>query len=1464
MADQLPDPGVESLSARALAGAGVRSRPRIARPRTGGQRVQVAPLPPETSSRFAQTIMLGLSVLLLGIAAVVFVGVITDLEPWSQLLILLAVVALALAAAPPVAHRGLTSTAETIAVVGLLVVSIAGYALWTTGVVSAVPGQVYSGLVAAGTAAIGYGYHLATRLDVPRWTALLALQPALPLIASPLVDGPVGWALVFAAVAAQNAVLATSAGPRPLGYCAWFLHAIATAVAIACATAGLIAAATVTAALTAGLTLVLAAAVAVAGGLALRWDPLPDIAAGLLTVTVIVSASRVLALALPGRALLPVTAVTALTALAVTALPRSARRGPLWGVVFAFAALGVVVAGLSLRAGMAALVLPPWPADLAGHQQGLLDAYAQTAGWQLAPTAAVLTIGAAVAVPTVARTEAVVAGAALTGLAAPASLSLPLVSTPWLLTLVTAGIAGTGLAAATRRAAIVHVAAATVVGLAAAGAALTSPGLTAAILTGLTLTGVLVAALPARQPEGRLLRDWGAGVVTGLLPGATATGAVAAGAQPSGILVAAFVALCGSVGYAAATQLHRRFIPLPMAAGTIVATLAVTGLAVLIDGATVLDRLVAVMLLVTAVLVVAAPQVDNYRGAGRLLDGADLAAAALTTSVIVTLARVVALATPVSGPDGALAAAAALVCAVAVAVRVIPAPLRRGPVAGLCLVGALLSLLAGTAAVVAGAQVLTAPGPLWEADLSRWWPPATTVAGLTWAVPFTLGLLAVAAALVLPRPAGSRASATLGVLATVAAPAALGLPWWAPAAVSVAAGAGYALSAVLPVATAGRAEPSVAVRAATARAMAGSTLLLYAVGAALVRSWLTAAVLAAAALTGTVVATLAMRRAVALSPPGPGGVRRLTALARRSLWIGGTAVTGVLLAVPAGLTALAHHLGRGQALLLLAALAGASLGLAVLATLPARWFWYLPYGTAGITAAATAAAVFALPSPLPAEVYAAAAALLAVLAELLREARRPPGHRSLVRPAVGAMVAVAVPAIIAVVALAPALATTLVSPYRTVSAPWQGPPPELTTGAIQPSSVVAALVLTLAAALAAVGFGGAVTRQAVPLVAPGLAVTLLLAPDALGAPWPTATAAALLVFTISVLGVALTPPPPADASTRPLRANRAMVLGIGLAAGGAGLAGALADPQLTWVTFGGAVVVGGLAALGGQTWLARRLGWGGAVLAAQAFALVTAYLLGASRPEASLALLAVAAVALLAVPRLPQLRAAAAQPDVGADLALVEWLGGYASLALALVLTFGSPAHLAAVLVGSGAVLGVAGLRPGRSHAWRRGLWWSAALSEVAAWWIIMRLNEVAVLEAYTLPFAAFALLVGALEARYRPELGSWVTWGPGLAAALGPSLVAVVTTFSPEPVRQAWVLVGGVAALLAGSRLSQRAPLIIGSVVTAVAALHLLSLAGPWLVLIPLGLLLLLLGANREKRERDLARLRGAYHRMR
>jgi hypothetical protein len=461
----------------------------------------------------------------------------------------------------------------------------------------------------------------------------------------------------------------------------------------------------------------------------------------------------------------------------------------------------------------------------------------------------------------------------------------------------------------------------------------------------------------------------------------------------------------------------------------------------------------------------------------------------------------------------------------------------------------------------------------------------------------------------------------------------------------------------------------------------------------------------------------------------------------------------------------------------------------------------------------------------------------------------------------GALLAALPPAVLALVAIAPALAAALVDPYQALGAIWEGPPAALTnTEAVPAASVLAALLLTLAAALAAIGFGGAVTRQAVVLVAPGLAVTVLIAPAALDAPWPIGTVAALIVFTISMLGVALTPPPPPQREARPLRAARILVLAIGLAAGGAGLAGSLADENLTWGTFGGAIGVGVAAAVGGKTQLGRLLGWIGAAAAAQAFALTTAYLLGATWPQAGFALLAVAAVALLGAARLERLRTPAAAPE----LVAVEWLGGYASLAFAVVLAFPSILDLAGLLFAAGPVLALAALRPGRSHRERRVLWWVAAVSEVLAAWIVTFVFGVGLLEAYTLPFALFAMAVGALELRYRPELSSWVTYGPGLITALAPSLLLTITTTTPSPARQIWVILGGVAALLLGSRLRQRAPLIIGSVVTTLAALHLLSLAGPWLILIPLGILLLVLGANREKHQRDLERLRGAYSRMR
>jgi hypothetical protein len=165
-------------------------------------------------------------------------------------------------------------------------------------------------------------------------------------------------------------------------------------------------------------------------------------------------------------------------------------------------------------------------------------------------------------------------------------------------------------------------------------------------------------------------------------------------------------------------------------------------------------------------------------------------------------------------------------------------------------------------------------------------------------------------------------------------------------------------------------------------------------------------------------------------------------------------------------------------------------------------------------------------------------------------------------------------------------------------------------------------------------------------------------------------------------------------------------------------------------------------------------------------------------------------------------------------------------------------------------VLGVAASRPGRGTVERRGLFWIAVTCEISAWWLLMGVADVALPEAYTLPFAALALLVGVLELRHRPDLRSWVAYGPALVAALLPTLVIVLFGDGGN-VRQVLLLLGGVATLIFGSTRRQQAPVIIGSVVTVLAALSLLTAFGPWLVLIPVGLVLLVLGASNESRRR-------------
>ncbi|GIJ30473.1 hypothetical protein Vqi01_56350 [Micromonospora qiuiae] len=1497
--------------------------------------------PPEASSREVQNIPLGLGALLLGVAAVVFAVVATSsMDALARLGILLLATVLMLLAPPVLARRGLTSTAETIAAVGLLLMPLAGYALWAvdrTGGNPFVSGPIFAGVVFAVTAAVSVGYAGWTRLRAPRFAAVLAAQPVLPLLAYDRVSGPAGWALVLTVVALLDLWLARSpvtverplaeeptpappsrtrpprqrqtegrpeaspeesgevleptvgtpatAATRPvpgLRELTWALHGIAVVLALGYAVTALLQTTTVAGATSAGLVLLLAAAVCLAGTLALRWPPLPDIGAGVLTLAVIGALGRIASVALPGRSLLLIAAVITVTGLAVRAVPESARRGPQLAAAVALTVSGAVVAGSALRAGLAPIqaALPVWNADLDRYPAQLAAAVGPAA-WQLATSAFLLTVAAVLALPPEIRREFAVTGAALTALAAPASFALSWAVAPWPMVLTAIGIGVTGLSARTLRAALAHAVVAAGIGLAGAGAALARPALTAAVLCALVVAGALIAAAPRIRlapAAADTVSAWAAGGAAFALPGAVA--AFVAAILPAGptltpaslreatvpVLAASFLAVCVTLGYAAVVQVSQRHIPIPLSVGTGLGALVVAAAGFGAPGATVADAWVAALLLVSAVLLFLAPSIDAGRRADLALDGSDLAAAAVTAALVATLLRI----GTVLAPGGQLAVAAALVLVVAVAARAMPEQWRRGPVLGLVVGGVLIGLLAGWMALRGGVGVLATPGPIWHGDLGGW--PAAPTGGTTWQGPIALLLLALAAGILLPSPWRYDVSGAAVVLAAIGAAAAFDLSWWSPVLI------GGMVAAVFGMAAVASLDP----RAALSRITVAGVLALHAAGAGLVRPWTTALALASIVLIGAVVAALARVTAEPLVDD-----IQVEGMPPHLAQIGGAGTGAALLALPGAIAAVAAEFGHAPQVMLTAGLAASSLGLAAVAAFRRQVPQYLPWASAGVVGGATVTALAAVPSHLPIGVYAAAAALLGVLAELVRGATEPPAgaaqplrrwtvlldetlrrlpddgtrRRWRVSPAAGALVAAALPTVLALVSVAPALLAALVDPHRTLSRIWQGPPPELLTpppAAVNPAHVLTALLLTVTAALAATGFSGGRRTRAVPVVLPGTAITLLIAPIALGGGWPASTLAALAVFVISMLGLALTPPPPIEEPARSLRLARVLVFVIGLAAGGAGLAGSLATRELTLLTLGGAVGVGLVAALFGVTSRARILGWLFASLMAQLFVLTAGLVAGLAAVWSAFGVLAVGAALQVFAATLPWLR----RPEARREAATVEW-SGYAAALIALALAFDSPRHIAALLAAWGAVLGLAATRPGRRPAERRILFWAVVGCEVTAWWILMRVAHVALPEAYTLPFAALALLVGVLELRQRADLSSWVAYGPALVAAFVPTLAIVLATDS-STLRQVLLLLGAVAVLVFGSMSQQQAPVIVGAVVTAIAAVHALFSLGPWLALIPVGFLLLILGASNERRRRAQERLQTALRGMR
>ncbi|MDX2293462.1 MULTISPECIES: SCO7613 C-terminal domain-containing membrane protein [Streptomyces] len=209
---------------------------------------------------------------------------------------------------------------------------------------------------------------------------------------------------------------------------------------------------------------------------------------------------------------------------------------------------------------------------------------------------------------------------------------------------------------------------------------------------------------------------------------------------------------------------------------------------------------------------------------------------------------------------------------------------------------------------------------------------------------------------------------------------------------------------------------------------------------------------------------------------------------------------------------------------------------------------------------------------------------------------------------------------------------------------------------------------------------------------------------------------------------------------------------------------------------------------------------------------------------------------------------------------------GAAVGAVALALTVPRPAVLALALALAGLIAAATALRQER----RRAGSWAAGALFLAAAWVRLAVWGVTVPEAYTLPVTVPALVVGFLRRRRDPAASSWVAYGPGLAATLLPSLVAVWS--DPSWVRPLLLGTGALAVTLLGARFRLRAPLLLGGAVLALVGVHELApyvvqLVGAlprWLPPAAAGLLLLAVGATYERRLREARLLRERLARMR
>ncbi|HWG98629.1 MAG TPA: hypothetical protein VNV66_04720, partial [Pilimelia sp.] len=511
-----------------------------------------------------------------------------------------------------------------------------------------------------------------------------------------------------------------------------------------------------------------------------------------------------------------------------------------------------------------------------------------------------------------------------------------------------------------------------------------------------------------------------------------------------------------------------------------------------------------------------------------------------------------------------------LAAAVAACGRWLSPPVRRGAHVAALVVAGCGAALAALVTLAVAAVTVEAAAPWFRAELNRPDRP------LDWQLPAAVVLLAIALAILLPRPVRPDVGLAGAGLLALAVPATMPLPWWSAPAVALAAATGLAAVAVR----------TRAPLAATARALLAAGLVGYAVLTGAARPASLAAVLGAVLVLGASVAALGAGRVAAAGP-------------RSARLVGGGALALGLSGAPTAAAAALYAAGPAPGWPSRAALAAAALLLVVPPAVRRAWPGYPGFALFGVCVAAATAPLAALwaPGHEPLDRYAAAAVLLMAAAAA---ATTRPGAGA-VRPPT-ALALAAGPGVPVLVLLLPALvgtaAAVLVAPYAWLGAVWSGPPagagltPEawIDPAGIRPLPLV---VLAAAAALAAVVWGPAapgrpraVARAAVLSAAPPLALAAVAGLPAAGVRWPATAAASLGCGLVALLFAGL---------RRGAGAAGSVAVVAGMLLAGAGLAGTAATAPATLagltVTVLAAVAIG----VAGPRAGARVAGWCAAV-----------------------------------------------------------------------------------------------------------------------------------------------------------------------------------------------------------------------------------------------------------------------------